>query len=254
MRRVSQLSHWDFTLFFWGWVQVQKKIWAVFLGWSQGSQCGSLIWEPQWRDRVDFKVEEDGRARRNGCRTLDGLGSTARGRSCCLHTVSGEPPHPGGDSKPPRFSFTSLFRGRGVLSHLPLYWFYQGLRFQGGRLAETGWKLIQFGKVSQLGNNWNTEVPLLNWPHGNTFSQFDEVSLGLKVNLYWRWRNNGAMEHPWTLNTTRRLWKQNNLIISSTRVSSIKSQKPLPVSQLENLDLGAIDRTPDTESILILCG
>ena len=172
--------------------QFQQKIWAVFLGWSQGSQCGSLIWEPQWRDRVDFKVEEDGRARRNGCRTLDGLGSTARGRSCCLHTVSGEPPHPGGDSKPPRFSFTSLFRGRGVLSHLPLYWFYQGLRFQGGRLAETGWKLIQFGKVSQLGNNWNTEVPLLNWPHGNTFSNFDEVSFGLKVDLYWRWRNKGA--------------------------------------------------------------
>ena len=60
------------------------------------------------------------------------------------------------------------------------------------RLAETGWKLIQFGKVSQLGNNWNTEVPLLNWPHGNTFSNFDEVSFGLKVDLYWRWRNKGA--------------------------------------------------------------
>ena len=26
-----------------------------------------------------------------------------------------------GIQKPPRFSFTSLFRGRGVLSHLPLY-------------------------------------------------------------------------------------------------------------------------------------
>ena len=73
----------------------------------------------------------------------------------------------------------SLIGGRIVFLTFSILICTKGMMAQG--LAEAEWKLIQFGKVSKLGNNWNTEVPLLDWPQGNTFSPFDELNFRLDV-------------------------------------------------------------------------
>ena len=90
-----------------------------------------------------------------------------------------EPPHPGGG-----FGFLlhssqiSLDAARSVFLTFSILICTKGTA-QG--LGEAEWKLIQFGEVSKLGNNWNREVPLLDWPPGNAFAQFDELNFRLDV-------------------------------------------------------------------------
>ena len=111
-----------------------------------------------------------------------------------------EPPHPPGFLL--HSSQISLF----WCFALSLFWFVPP------RAWHKSWlklKLIQFGKVSQLGNNWNREVPLLNWPPGNAFSRFDELNFRLDPSILLPLRNKGTINNlvlKWSRFSSREYW------------------------------------------------
>ena len=97
------------------------------------------------------------RARRNGCRMFAGLGSTGRAKMVAASSTSSSPAQPPLD---PGVDFgfltyhasrISLIGGRIVFLTFSILICTKGMMVQG--LAEAEWKLIQFGKVSKLGNN-----------------------------------------------------------------------------------------------------